>query len=110
MDSDCAELWRSANFLTKKFSGQSELLLLLLGGENAKAVEYIQRTTEIPDCDVNGVTPLMWAVSIQNVPLVRALLPKTSDIKKRNIFGDDALSIAQKTQNKEIIDLLEKNW
>ena len=90
-------------------SGQSILLLQLMFHDNENALATIASGKNINQADVNGITPLMRAVSNQNILLVQKLLEQGADKSIKNIWGDTAIDIAQKRENKKIISLLNEN-
>lgn len=51
----------------------------------------------------------MRAVSNQNILLVQKLLEQGADKSIKNIWGDTAIDIAKKREDKKIISLLNKN-
>ena len=89
-------------------SGQSILLLQLMFHDNENALATIASEKNINQADVNGITPLMRAVSNQNILLVQKLLEQGADKSIKNIWGDTAIDIAQKRENKKIISLLNE--
>ncbi|MDQ0457311.1 ankyrin repeat domain-containing protein [Rhizobium paknamense] len=55
----------------------------------------------------NGSTPLMMAVSEQNVAMVRFLLEKGARVEERTESGVSALDIASNLKNEELVKLLQ---
>lgn len=90
-------------------SGQSILLLQLMFHDDENALATIASGKNINQADVNGITPLMRAVSNQNILLVQKLLEQGADKSIKNIWGDTAIDIAKKREDKKIISLLNKN-
>jgi len=81
-------------------SGQSILLLQLMFHDNENALATIASGKNINQADVNGITPLMRAVSNQNILLVQKLLEQGADKSIKNIWGDTAIDIVSAgTQN-----------
>ena len=89
-------------------SGQSILLLQLMFHDDENALARIAFGKNINQADANGITPLMRAVSNQNILLVQKLLEQGADKSVKNIWGDTAIDIAGKRGNKKIIDLLNE--
>lgn len=56
----------------------------------------------------DGRTPLMGAIGANSPDMVRTLLDKQPDLTPKDDRGETAMSLAQKSGNKEIIALLEK--
>lgn len=86
-----------------QYDGETLLLVQLMCKDNEGALLSIGKKEQINTPDPNGITPLMRAVSNRNDAIVAALLANGADTAARNIFGDTALDIAEKTKHKKII-------
>lgn len=88
--------------------GQTRLLLQLIYRDDKGALNTIRAGQEINQADPNGITPLMRAVSNENLLLTGELLDHGADRTAKNLWGDTALDIAQKTGNRKIIRRLRQ--
>jgi ankyrin repeat protein len=90
-------------------SGTTILHEAALGG-NAEIVELlIERgaSVDTPDTDA-GSTPLQYASSFGRVPVVRVLLAHGADPRRKNRRGLDALEVAQRNGQDQVVSLLRK--
>ena len=58
--------------------------------------------------NTNGETALMRAVRLENIEMVRSLLPKVAEVNRADVFGDTATTIAYAKANGEIEKLLTR--
>ncbi|MDO8302135.1 MAG: ankyrin repeat domain-containing protein, partial [Sedimentisphaerales bacterium] len=56
-----------------------------------------------------GQTPLQYAAAFGNKDIVVELLKAGADIKRKNPAGLDTVTIAEKTKNQEIADILKNH-
>lgn len=55
-----------------------------------------------------GMTPLMIAISQNNIEIIKLLLKNGAHVFIKNIRGDSAVSLAKKSKNNKIIELFKK--
>lgn len=90
-----------------KDHGQTILLLGIMRNDEYLVNDLInQQPALINVADLNGITPLMRAVSSQNLALVKKLVSNGAAITPRNIWQEDAVDIARKTKNRKMIEFL----
>lgn len=83
-----------------------KLCELLRHGDSERAKELLSDAI-LDTVDTRGVTPLMYAVKLNNVSLVRAMLAAgaTLDYQEKT-FGSTALMCAAQLQNREMFSTL----
>ncbi|HKY44235.1 MAG TPA: ankyrin repeat domain-containing protein [Pyrinomonadaceae bacterium] len=77
----------------------------------ARRLEVARVILLAKDADVNaanqdGETPLIRAVRLANVDVIKALLAKRADANRSDVFGDTAVTLAYNSDNAEIGKLL----
>lgn len=71
----------------------------------------IQHGANVNETNNENKTPLLWAVSLPgHAPIVKVLLDAGADVHHKNNKGLDALARAKKTNDPEILQLLQKNY
>jgi ankyrin repeat protein len=87
----------------------STALILAVGQGNNEIAELLlnESSANIDAQDGIGGTPLMAAVKIRNIQLVRLLLEKGAKADKRNVDGNTALTFAERIEFPEACSLLE---
>jgi len=76
-----------------------------------RRLEVARRILLAKNVDVNaanedGETPLMRAVRLANIDMIKALLAKRADANRSDVFGDTAVTLAYKSGNAELEMLL----
>ena len=76
-----------------------------------RRLEVARRILLAKNVDVNaanedGETPLMRAVRLANIDMIKALLAKRADANRSDVFGDTAVTLAYKSDNAELETLL----
>ena len=85
---------------------QAELATLIQSGETRQALEQIQAGADVNELQLDGSSPLLWAVNRGEVDLVKALLAKQADPNATNEFGANPLTEAAKVNNAEMVQML----
>lgn len=88
-------------------SGTTIMHEAALGGSKEIVELLIDRgaSLDAPDAET-GSTPLQYAASFGRVPVVRALLAHGADPRRKNKHGWDALEVAQRNGQDEVVALL----
>lgn len=79
-------------------------------GHTETANLLLDRGANITAIDVDGMTPLMHAVSNDHVHIVKLLMDRGAPVNIRNFHQGTALSIARVKGNQEIINLIEHHF
>ncbi|MGA7414597.1 MAG: ankyrin repeat domain-containing protein, partial [Bryobacteraceae bacterium] len=80
-----------------------------LGG-HADVVELLlDRGAQVDAMDEESqATPLMLAASMDRTEVITVLLKRGADVKKKDKAGQTALERARKSENQEVIQMLEE--
>jgi ankyrin repeat protein len=76
-------------------------------GEPGVVEILLEAGAGIDVADEEGITPLMEAVTVRSENLVRFLLAHGADVTLKDALGHNALWMAQKKKNRQIVDMLE---
>ena len=76
-----------------------------------RRLEVARRILLAKNVDVNaanqdGETPLMRAVRLANIDMIKALLAAKADTNRSDVFGDTAITLAYASENAEVATLL----
>lgn len=66
----------------------------------------LAKSVDVNAANSDGETPLMRAVRLENVEMIKALLAQRADANRSDVFGDTAVTLAYKNGNAEIEKLL----
>ena len=110
-DEEVALLLLSRMDLNLKAGEQKENLLFLAIRKNQlRSVEYLlsKNPQLLKEKSLNGMTALMIAARTSTPEIVQILLKKGANPLEKNSFGKTALEMAQKSQNRAVIILLQE--
>lgn len=85
---------------------QAELATLIQSGETRQALEQIAAGANVNELQLDGSSPLLWAVNRGETDLVKALLAKKADPNATNEFGANPLTEAAKINNADMVKML----
>jgi ankyrin repeat protein len=99
-----------------EFSGEPLLMYVITSStgvpyterEGARLVEWMlshDARTEVHD--MAGYTPLIQAIQMQNVPVIKVLLEHSANVRVTTPLGINAFNAAEATGNAVIVDLIE---
>jgi len=80
-----------------------------LSGEIEKVLAYIQDEEDINVKDKNGMTPLMYAVSLNNIRIMEILISNGADVNIKNNKGQTSLQQAYEHNYFEAFKILLEN-
>ncbi|HJU91483.1 MAG TPA: ankyrin repeat domain-containing protein [Pyrinomonadaceae bacterium] len=66
----------------------------------------LAKRVDVSAANQDGETPLIRAVRLANVEMVKALLAKRADANRSDLFGDTAITLAYESDNTELATLL----
>ena len=92
------------NFQRKR----TALNIAACGGHFGLVTYLLDCKADVNAKDEDGLTPLMWAVTKNDVDTTLVLLKRGADPRIKSDLGEDALSIAVLQKKKYIIKIIEK--
>lgn len=96
------------NLIIKTGIVETNLIVAAVYNKNAEVLDLLLRNGGDVDLDDGfGATPLMYAVSTDQIELVKVLLEHKADPNLKDKTGNTAFSNAKKVRNREITKLLE---
>ena len=96
------------NLIIKQGFVETNLITTAVYNKNADILDLLLRNGGDVDLDDGfGATPLMYAVSTEQIELVKILLAYKADPNLKDKTGNTAFSNAKKVRNREITKLLE---
>ena len=93
-------LLRHINVKNLDKNAKEPLLLTAVRGLSTKIVELLlHNDLDVNDTDIDGWTPLMEAVTQENIEIIELLVQNGADANARDITGSTAISLAQNCSN-----------
>jgi ankyrin repeat protein len=100
----------NANLELKNKKGNTSLMIAIDESKTEIANMIIKKNTNVINIqsDNDGYTPLMNAIEMNNIAIVKSLIEAGADITKKNNKGKTAFMMASNPENKQIIKLLSE--
>jgi ankyrin repeat protein len=89
-------------------AGNAGLVDAIRSGDRAAALALLQQKVNVNAADLDGTTPLHWAVQKDDLDMVERLLKAGAGVKTKNDYGSTPMSEAALNGNVAIMDRLLK--